>query len=70
MAVSAGNGIPDPKSWEAPSDLGRSGRHHISIKTPDSDKLYTKSVSDRILIPVSQDPGKETVTKEVQVFGL
>ena len=28
MAVSAGNGIPDPKSWEAPSDFGRSGRHH------------------------------------------
>ena len=28
MAVSAGNGIPDHKSWEAPSDLGRSGRHH------------------------------------------
>lgn len=37
--------------------------YDISIKTPDSDKLYTKSVSDRILIPVSQDPGKETVTK-------
>ena len=44
--------------------------YDISIKTPDSDKLYTKSVSDRILIPVSQDPGNETVTKEVQVFGL
>lgn len=28
LAVSAGNGIPGPKSWEAPSDLGRSGRHH------------------------------------------
>ena len=37
--------------------------YDILIKTPDSDKLYTKSVSDRILIPVSQDPGKETVTK-------
>lgn len=40
--------------------------YDISIKTPDSDKLYTKSVSDRILIPVSQDPENETVTKEVQ----
>lgn len=37
--------------------------YDILIKTPDSDKLYTKSVSDRILIPVSQDPEKETVTK-------
>lgn len=29
MAVCAGNGIPDSKGWEAPSDLGRSGRHHV-----------------------------------------
>ena len=33
MAVCAGNGIPDPKGWEAPSDLGRSGRHHATIIT-------------------------------------
>ena len=28
MVVSIGNGTPDPKSWEAPSDISRSGRHH------------------------------------------
>lgn len=30
--------------------------YDISIKAPGSDKLYTKSVSDKILIPVSQNP--------------
>ena len=28
-AVSTGNEIPDLKGWEAPSDFGRSGRHHV-----------------------------------------
>ena len=32
MAVCAGNGIPDSKGWEAPSDASRSGRYHISAK--------------------------------------
>ena len=31
MAVCAGNGIPDSKGWEAPSDFGRSGRHHRAV---------------------------------------
>lgn len=39
--------------------------YDISIKKPGSDKLYTKSVSDKILIPVSQDAGTQTVTKDV-----
>ena len=30
QAVPTGNGIPNPKGWEAPSDSSRSGRHHVS----------------------------------------
>ena len=41
MAVSADNGIPDPKSWEAPSDLGRSGRHH-----KDEIKLFSHHIQN------------------------
>ena len=39
MAVCAGNGIPDSKGWEAPSDLGRSGRHHEYAKSLLSEKI-------------------------------
>ena len=45
MVVSIGNGTPDPKSREAPSDISRSGRHHKDqsiyfpeIKTTATDK--------------------------------
>lgn len=41
MAVSADNGIPDHKSWEAPSDLGRSGRHH-----KDEIKLFSHHIQN------------------------
>ena len=37
--------------------------YDISIKKPNSNKVYTKSVSDSILIPVSQDPETTTVIK-------
>lgn len=38
--------------------------YDISIKKPDSDKYYTKSVLSELLIPVSQNPGTTTVTKD------
>ena len=45
MVVSIGNGTPDPKSREAPSDISRSGRHHASSLGGKSvvvfEKLYT-----------------------------
>ena len=37
MAVCVGNGIPDSKGWEAPSDLGRSGRYHEYIASEKED---------------------------------
>jgi len=39
LTVCAGNGIPDSKGWEAPSDLGRSGRHHEYAKSLLSEKI-------------------------------
>jgi len=48
LAVCAGNGIPDSKGWEAPSDLGRSGRHHEYAKSLLLEKIILALVGQKV----------------------
>lgn len=40
MAEPIDNGTPDSKSWEAPSDVSRSGMHHLSLPDAETHRFH------------------------------
>ena len=50
MAVCAGNGIPDSKGWEAPSDASRSGRYHKTLLNNDLPPLIADYLIDTVIL--------------------